>query len=82
MAKNRNTQAQLINFLTKNPCQKEYDITWNLWHERRAKKHSDMIHRALRAGRIKRVRVQLKGIDRVKVWRYFVPGTIKLITQI
>jgi hypothetical protein len=82
MAKQRNTQAQLVAYLTKNPCQKEYELVWKLWGEIRSKKHSDLIHRALRARAIKRVRVKMKGIDRVKVWRYFVPGTIKLITQI
>jgi len=81
--KHRNTQTELVNYLTNNPCKTELELTNGLWNDRfRDKKYADLLRRALYSGKIERVRVKLKNIDKRMVYRYYVPGTINIITQI
>ena len=72
--KNRNTQQQLINWLTSNPCKTELEIVHECFNDKyRDKKHADLIRRALHTGKIDRVRVKFKDTDTRKLFRYFVP---------
>jgi hypothetical protein len=77
--KNRNTQQQLINWLTNNPCKTELEIVNHCFNDKhRDKKHADLIRRALYTGKIDRVRVKFKGVDSRKLFRYFVTNTFML----
>lgn len=69
----RNTQQELVDWLTTNPCKTEKEIVNQLWMSKsRDKKHADLLRRAYFSGKIERVRVKLHGIDTRKVYRYFV----------
>lgn len=69
----RNTQQELVSWLTTNPCKTEKEIVNQLWMSKvRDKKHADLLRRAYFSGKIERVRVKLHGIDTRKVYRYFV----------
>jgi hypothetical protein len=71
--KYRNTQQQLVNWLTTNPCKTELEIVQQCFGDRtRDKKHADLIRRALSTGKIDRVRIKFKNIDKRKLYRYFV----------
>ena len=76
--KNRNTQQQLVNWLTSNPCKTELEIVHKCFNSSyRDKKHADLIRRALYTGKIDRVKVKFKGVDARKLYRYFVTDTYK-----
>ena len=69
----RNTQQQLVNWLTSNPCKTELEIVQQCFGDRtRDKKHADLIRRALYTGKIDRVRVKFHDRDTRKLYRYFV----------
>ena len=71
--KYRNTQQQLVNWLISNPFKTELEIVQQCFGDRtRDKKHADLIRRALDTGKIDRVRVKFKNIDKRKLYRYFV----------
>jgi hypothetical protein len=81
--KKRNTQIELVNYLKENPCKTELEITQLHFNSRkRNKKYADLLRRAWFSSKIERVRVKLKGVDKRMVYRYYVPGTIKIVTQI
>ena len=70
-----NTQQELVEFLTKNPCKSEKELVHELWNSKyRDKKHADLLRRAYYSGKIKRVRVRIKSKDKRMVYRYYVPG--------
>lgn len=69
----RNTQQQLVNYLTNNPCKTELEIVNHCFGDKtRDKKHADLIRRAMSSGKITRVRVKFHNIDKRKLFRYFV----------
>lgn len=81
--KRRNTQTELVEYLTVNPCKTELELTnYHFNDKHRNKKYADLLRRAWYSNKIARVRVKLKGIDKRMVYRYYVPGTIKIVTQI
>jgi hypothetical protein len=81
--KRRNTQTELVEYLTDNPCKTELELTNDHFNDKyRNKKYADLLRRAWYSNKIARVRVKLKGIDKRMVYRYYVPGTIKIVTQI
>lgn len=80
MRTQRNTQTELVNYLKINPCKTELELTNGLWNSKqRDKKYADLLRRAFYKGKIERVRVKIKGIDKRMLYRYYVPGTVKII---
>lgn len=75
-----NTQEELVDYLIKNPCKTENEICLKLWkYDRKTsylsnKKYAELIRRALRDGKIARVKAMFKGKDTRKLFYYFVPG--------
>jgi hypothetical protein len=70
----RNTQTELVEYLKVNPCKTEKELVNKLWNSSyRDKKHADLLRRALFSGKITRVRIKLKNIDKRMVYRYYVP---------
>ena len=75
--KKRNTQQELVDFLIANPCKSEKELVHELWNAKfRDKKHADLLRRAYFGGKIKRVRMKIKSIDKRLVYRYYVPGIV------
>ncbi len=78
--KQRNTQTELVNYLKSNPCKTEKELVNELWNSKnRDKKHADLLRRAWSSGKIERVRVKIKGTDQRMLYRYYVPGTVKIV---
>ena len=76
----RNTQTELVNYLTNNPCKTEKELVTGLWNSTyRDKKHADLLRRAWFSGKIERIRVKIKGTDKRMLYRYYVTGTVKII---
>ena len=68
-----NTQQELVDWLTNNPCKTELEIAQQCFNSKtRDKKHADLIRRALNTGKIDRVRIKFKNIDSRKLYRYFI----------
>lgn len=76
----RLSQKQLINYLSQNPCKTESQIQEGCWDYYRSssrvpnKKYADLLRRALYSGKIKRIKMKVKGKDTMKKWYYFIPG--------
>ena len=74
----RNSQQQILDYLETTDCATERDIQEEVWHYYRYtsdkgvsnKKYADILRRALYSGKIKRMRVQIKGQDSRKYWYY------------
>jgi hypothetical protein len=75
----RNNQYQIVDFLTDDNCKTERQIQEQVWgyfrnhtHESN-KKYADILRRALRSGKIKRVRIQIKSNGETrKYFRYYI----------
>ena len=78
--KQRNTQTELVKYLTNNPCKTEKELVTGLWNSTyRDKKHADLLRRAWFSGKIERIRVKIKDTDKRMLYRYYVTGTVKII---
>jgi hypothetical protein len=54
----RNNQAEVVDFLIKHPFKTEKQICFELWGDKRQKKHADLLVRARKSGKITRTRVK------------------------
>jgi len=78
--KQRNTQTELVKYLTNNPCKTEKELVTELWNSTyRDKKHADLLRRAWFSGKIERIRVKIKDTDKRMLYIYYVTGTVKII---
>ena len=74
----RNTQQDIINYLTLHPCSTEDEINLGAFNYSRYrscqsnKKHAELLRRTLKAGKIKRVKIKFKHTDKKMYYRYFV----------
>ena len=74
----RNSQQEIIDYLKKSPCKTETEIQENIWGYYRGesfnanKKYADLLRRALYSGKIKRIRCKIHGVDKRKVYRYYI----------
>jgi hypothetical protein len=74
----RNSQFEIVDYLETYPCKTEKEIQEEVWGYIREesneanKKYADILRRALQSGKIKRIRCKIHGIDKRKVYRYYV----------
>lgn len=79
--KPRNSQQQILDYLQTVECATETEIQQNVWNYYRYggytpggnKKYADILRRALRSGKIDRIRCAFRGKDARKYWYYFIP---------
>jgi len=79
MKNRRNSQQEIVDFLTNNNCKTESEIQEYVWGYYRPesnesnKKYADILRRALNAGKIKRARLKFKNKGETRYyWRYYV----------
>lgn len=71
----QNTQQDVVDIVEANPCCTEKFIHYGLGVKpgyESDKKHFDLVRRALYSGKINRIKVKIKGVDKRKVYRYYV----------
>ena len=73
----RNSQQEIVDYLKISPCKTETEIQEEVWNYYRGgresnKKYADILRRALYSGKIKRIRCKIHGVDKRKVYRYYI----------
>jgi hypothetical protein len=74
----RNSQEDIVDYLKYKKFSTEGEIQKDVWgyirgESREAnKKYADILRRALRSGKIKRVRMKFHGIDKRMIFRYYI----------
>lgn len=69
----QNSQQDIVDFLKVNNFKSEKEIQEELWCDYLPyKKYADILRRALRSKKIKRVRMKIHGIDKRMVFRYYI----------
>ena len=79
MKNRRNSQQEIVDFLTNNNCKTESEIQEYVWGYYRSEsnksnlKYARILRRALYSGKIKRVRLKFKNKGETRYyWRYYV----------
>lgn len=81
IGKKRNSQKEILEYLSTVACATESEIQINVWgyYRNRSnvanKKYADMLRRALYTGKISRIRCAFSGKDTRKYWYYYISKT-------
>jgi len=73
----RNSQQEIVDYLKTTKFMSESEIQEDVWNYKRGgwesnKKYADILRRALRSGKIKRLRMKFHGIDKRMIFRYYI----------
>ena len=74
----RNSQQEIVDYLKTTKFMSESEIQEDVWGYKRGqtresnKKYAEILRRALRSGKIKRVRMKIHSIDKRMVFRYYI----------